>query len=225
MAQDAVTLRLTAWGNPTEVQAREATLALYDEIQDAIDIEFIHTPGSDYMTKLQTQLAGGDYPDVMFLGNGNVEPFVARGQLLALDDYLARDNFDTSDISQQNLKLYNVDGVQYGFPVDAPNQQLFYNKTLFDAAGIDAPPADWEDESWTWDAFLEKAVALTDKEAGIWGWQVKTGFRAWWIWVTANGGDFFNEEGTECVLNSAAAVEAPAIPRRLDPRARGGAAA
>ncbi len=208
LAQDAVTLRLTAWGNPTEVQAREATLGLYDEMQDAIDIEFIHTPGSEYMTKLQTQLAGGDYPDVMFLGNGAIEPFVARGQLLALDDYLARDNFDTSDISQQNLKLYNVDGVQYGFPVDAPNQQLFYNKTLFDAAGIDPPPADWEDESWNWDAFLEKAIALTDKEAGVWGWQVKTGFRAWWIWVTANGGTFFNEEGSECLLNSPEAVEA-----------------
>ena len=49
---------------------------------------------------------------------------------------------------------------------------------------------------------------MTDKENGRWGWQVKTGFRAWWIWVTANGGTFFNEAGTECVLNSPEAVEA-----------------
>ncbi len=207
LAQDMVTVRLTAWGNPTEFQAREATLALFDEMQDAIDVDFIHIP-SDYLTKILTMIAGGDYPDVMFLGNGDVIPFVSRNQLLPLDDFMARDNFDTSDISQQNLKLYNVDGVQYGFPVDAPNQQLFYNKTLFDQAGIETPSPDWEDDSWNWEAFLEKAIAVTDKDNGIWGWQVKTGFRAWWIWVTANGGEFFNEDGTECVLNSPEAVEA-----------------
>ena len=207
LAQDAVTLRLMAWGNPTEYDARLATLELFNDAVDGIDIDFVHTP-TDYMTKLLTQIAGGDYPDIIFLGNGNIEPFVARGQLLPLDDFIARDNFDTADISQQNLKLYNVDGVQYGFPADAPNQQLFYNKTIFDEAGVEAPSSDWEDEGWNWDAFLDKAKAVTDKENGVWGWQVKTGFRAWWIWVTANGGTFFNEAGTECVLNSPEAVEA-----------------
>jgi multiple sugar transport system substrate-binding protein len=106
------------------------------------------------------------------------------------------------------MALYNVDGTQYGFPVDAPNQQLFYNKTMFEEAGVEAPPADWADESWNWDAFLEKAIALTDSEQNRWGWQVKAGFRAWWIWVTSNGGDFFNADGTACVLNEPAAVEA-----------------
>ena len=207
LAQDAVNLRLMAWGNPTEYEARLATLELFHESNPGISVQFDHTP-SDYMTKLLTQIAGGDYPDVIFLGNGDIKPFVARGQLLPLDEFIARDNFDTMDISQQNLALYNVDGVQYGFPVDAPNQQLFYNKTIFDNAGVDTPSPDWTDDSWNWEAFLDKAKSVTDKDNGIWGWQVKTGFRAWWIWVTANGGAFFNEAGTECVLNSAEAVEA-----------------
>ena len=136
------------------------TLELFNDAVDGIDIDFVHTP-TDYMTKLLTQIAGGDYPDIIFLGNGNIEPFVARGQLLPLDDFIARDNFDTADISQQNLKLYNVDGVQYGFPADAPNQQLFYNKTIFDEAGVEVPSSDWEDEGWNWDAFLDKAKAVT----------------------------------------------------------------
>ena len=207
LAQDAVNLRLMAWGNPTEYEARLATLELFHESNPGISVQFDHTP-SDYMTKLLTQIAGGDYPDVIFLGNGDIESFVARGQLLPLDEFIARDNFDTMDISQQNLALYNVDGVQYGFPVDAPNQQLFYNKTIFDNAGVDTPSPDWTDDSWNWEAFLDTAKSVTDKDNGIWGWQVKTGFRAWWIWVTANGGSFFNEAGTECVLNSPEAVEA-----------------
>ena len=207
LAQDPVTIRLIAWGNPTEYAAREAPLALFHETHPGIRVEFIHTP-EDYMTKVQTMVAGGDYPDVMFLGNGEIPSFVQRQQLLALDSLIERDNFDTSDIFPANLALYNVDGTQYGFPVDAPNKQIFYNADMFEAAGVEPPSSDWADESWDWEAFLEKARALTDKENNQWGWQVKTDFRSWWVWVTANGGEFFNEDGTECVLNQPAAVEA-----------------
>ena len=110
-AQEPVTIRLTAWGNPTEFRAREATNALFHEAQDNIRIDFIHIPDS-YGTKLQTMLAGGDYPDVMYIGNGWTVPYVSRGQLQALDSYIERDMFDTADIFEANLKLYQVDGVQ-----------------------------------------------------------------------------------------------------------------
>ena len=177
LAQDPVNIRLLAWGDDTEVSAREATLALFHEQNPGIRVEFVHVPNADYGTKLQTMLAGGDYPDVFFLGNGDVPAYVTRGQLLGLDDRIARDSFDLSDVFPANLALYNVDEAQYGFPVDAPSQQVFYNASRFEAAGIEPPSSDWTDESWTWDAFLEKAIALTDAENNLWGWQVKTGFR------------------------------------------------
>ena len=208
LAQNAVNLELVGWGSTTEIEARELTLGIFNETFSDIQVEFTHTPSSDYGTVLQTRLAGGDYPDVIFLGNGDIETYVARNQLLPLNDLIDRDNFDMSDISQKNLELYMVDGVHYGFPVDAPNQQLFYNKTIFEEAGVEVPSSDWADPTWNWEAFLEKAIAVTDKENNVWGWQVKTGFRAWWIWVTANGGTFFNEDGTACVLNSPESVEA-----------------
>ncbi len=206
-AQEPVTIRLTAWGNPTEFRAREATNALFHESQDAIKIDFIHIPDS-YSTKLQTMLAGGDYPDVMYIGNGWTVPFVSRGQLEVLDSYIERDMFDTSDIFEANLKLYQVDGAQYGFPLDAPNQQIFYNVTWFEESGVPRPSSDWEDESWNWDAFLEAALALTDRDNNKWAFQIKPWFRAWWIWATANGGSFYNEDFSACVLNEPAVVEA-----------------
>ena len=206
-AQEPTTIRLTAWGNPTEFRAREATNALFHESQDAIKIDFIHIPDS-YSTKLQTMLAGGDYPDVMYIGNGWTVPFVSRGQLEVLDSYIERDMFDTSDIFEANLKLYQVDGAQYGFPLDAPNQQIFYNVTWFEESGVPRPSSDWEDESWNWDAFLEAALALTDRDNNKWAFQIKPWFRAWWIWATANGGSFYNEDFSACVLNEPAVVEA-----------------
>ncbi len=207
MAQDPVTIRLIAWGDDTEVEARRQTIAMFEEANPGIKVDFLHTP-SDYMTKLQTMLAGGDYPDAIYLGNGDAPAFVQRGQLLPIDSYIARDNLDLSDIFPANLALYNVDGVQYGFPADAPSQQIFYNKNLFQAAGVDVPPSDWADETWTWDAFLEKAIAVTNVDKNQYGFQVKAGFRFWWVWITANGGNFFSDDGSACVLNSPESVEA-----------------
>ncbi len=206
-AQDAVTIRLLAWGDDTEVEARAETIAMFEAANPGIKVDFLHTP-ADYMTKLQTMLAGGDYPDVIYLGNGDAPSFVTRGQLLSLDSYIQRDSLDLSDVFPANLALYNVDGVQYGFPADAPSQQIFYNLTRFKDAGVEPPSSDWADESWTREAFLKKAIALTDASKNLWAFQVKSGFRFWWVWITANGGTFFNEDGTACVLNSPESVEA-----------------
>jgi len=207
-AAEEVTIRLIAWGNPTEVEAREATIGMFEETYPNIKVNFLHTP-QNYEDKLKTMLAGGDYPDIMYLGNGSITPYVEKGQLAALDSLIETDGLSTSDIFETNLALYNVDGAQYGFPADAPSQQLFFNKTMFEKAGVDVPSSDWEDASWNWDAFLELAKAVTDADNNRWGWQTKPGnFRAGWIWVTANGGTMFSDDGTKCLLNELAAVEA-----------------
>lgn len=206
-ADSPVSIRLIGWGDSTEVKAREETFKLYKEARPNVTVEFLHTP-DNYMTKLQTMLAGGDYPDVIYIGNGDVLPYVDRKQLLALDSYISGDKIDTSDIFPVNLSLYNVDGKQYGFPADAPNQNLFINVTRFKEAGLEPPSADWKNPDWNWKAFLEVSTKLTDEANKKWAFQVKTAFRAWWIWVTANGGAMFSKDGTQCVLNEPAAVEA-----------------
>ncbi len=206
--KEAVTIRLMAWGNPTEVKAREATIGLFEETHPDIKVNFIHVP-QGYGDKLQTMLAGGDYPDVFFLGNGDILSYATRKQLLDLNPLIERDNVDTSDIFPANLALYNVDGTQYGFPVDAPNQQLFFNKTRFEEKGVPLPSPDWEDRSFNWDAFLDAAKALTNEDENQYGFQVRNGnFRQYWLFITANGGEMFNEDGTKCLLNEPPAVEA-----------------
>lgn len=49
----------------------------------------------------------------------------------------------------------------------------------------------------------------------MWGFQVKPQFRQWWVWVTSNGGSFFSEDGSECVLNETPAVDALQFPSDL----------
>ena len=206
-AKEPVEIRLMAWGNPTEVTAREECHKLFEAAYPDIKVNFLHTP-QNYGDKLQTMLAGGDFPDVIYLGNGDIPSYATRNQIAALDAFMARDKVDLSDILTKFYDLYNVNGKQYGICADAPSQQLFYNKTMFEEAGLEPPSSDWKDPGWTWASFLEKAKALTNEKENQYGWQVKNNIRANWIWVTANGGTFFNEDGTKCLLNEPEAVEA-----------------
>ncbi|MCB0138127.1 MAG: sugar ABC transporter substrate-binding protein, partial [Caldilineaceae bacterium] len=90
-------------------------------------------------------------------------------------------------------------GVQYLLPKDFSPMAIYYNKKLFDEAGV-AYPA----EGWTWDDLLATAQALTKTDAGgnvvQWGIQLPgpwtTGFE---YWVAAAGGSLISEDGTSFV--------------------------
>jgi multiple sugar transport system substrate-binding protein len=210
-AQKEVTLRLIAWGNPTEVKAREATLKRFEELHPNIKVKFIHTP-TNYLDKLQTMLAAGDAPDVIYIGNGDYRWFADAGQLMPLDSFIKRDKLNLSDVFPMALKIWNYNGKQYGFPADFPNQELFYNVTMFKSAGLPLPSSDWNDSSWTWKRFLEYAQKLTKKDPTgrvvQWGYRVDNSFRGWWVWVSTNGGELFSKDGKRTLIAEPASVGA-----------------
>jgi multiple sugar transport system substrate-binding protein len=53
---------------------------------------------------------------------------------------------------------------------------VWYNRALFEAAGVDEPQS-----GWTWDDFKAKAEALTDKDGGVWGTAAVLDFRQFWV--------------------------------------------
>jgi multiple sugar transport system substrate-binding protein len=90
-----------------------------------------------------------------------------------LTPFIEKDNYDLSDFVPEVLDIYTVDGTIMGLPMLTTGSFIFYNKDLFDAAGVEYPTTDWDDASWDWDAFLEKCKALTanidDPEAAVFG--------------------------------------------------------
>ena len=66
---------------------------------------------------------------------------------------------------QDVLSLYTLDNKYYAVPKDYDTIGLWYNKTLFDKAGVSYP-----DDTWTWDDMYNAAVKLTDKANGIYGY-------------------------------------------------------
>ena len=80
-----------------------------------------------------------------------------RGALLPLTDYVEKAGLDLSDFHQIAIDALTVDGELWALPQDlSPRNLLYYNKAMFDEAGIPYPTADW-----TLDDLVEAAKALT----------------------------------------------------------------
>jgi raffinose/stachyose/melibiose transport system substrate-binding protein len=109
-----------------------------------------------FKAALQTNLQAGEVPDLFqSWGGGGLREQIDAGLVQDITD--ASSGF-IGNLNEGAVGLYQVDGVQYGIPFNLGMVGFWYNKDLFAEAGIDAPPA-------TWDEFLEDVQTL--KDAGI----------------------------------------------------------
>lgn len=141
--------------------------AMADEFQKenpGVTVEIELTPVSEYWTKLQTAVEGGSAPDVFWMNHLNLPLYASNGVVSPLDDFIAEAGIDTADYPESSIALYNFEGSQYGLPQDLDTIGLWYNKNLFDAAGLAYPDADW-----TWADVQSAAAKLTNPADGVYG--------------------------------------------------------
>jgi multiple sugar transport system substrate-binding protein len=144
----------------------------------------------------------------MMLNTGQFEALAARGQLLAIDDLVAGAGLDLSIYWPQAISGSSFAGSLYGLPRDMSNVILYYNKDMFDAAGIAYP-----DDTWTWDDMLEAAKAMTIDTTGDglpdqWGIGVDNVSWQWDGFVLANGGQTLSDDRSACTFDDPKTVEA-----------------
>ncbi len=127
------------------------------------DITFKEEPiVGDYTTKLITQASAGTAPDLIWVSDINTRLLASKDLLTPLESYYKKNNFDSSDVYESMLRCGQYGGVQYMIPRDYNHIVTFYNKKLFDAAGISYPKL-----GWTWDEFLSAAYKLTKKNGKV----------------------------------------------------------
>lgn len=149
----------------------------------------------DYFTKLQTRLAGGNAPDVFELNYENFVQYASKGTLADLSGFIEDDeDFDPSQLNQEAFEAYQYDGKQYGMVESFSNVLTFYNKELFDEAGVDYPSADW-----TWEDELAAAEKITNEENNVWGTYAPTTMNEFFKIAAQNGGQLFNDSGEPTV--------------------------
>jgi len=174
-ADEAVTIRYGLWDSNQEPTLR-AIADKFEEENPNIKIEIELTPWKEYWTGLETSATGGSAPDVFWMNAPHATEYARGEMMLPLDEYLASsETVKKEDFPQSLIDLYTIDGVWYGMPKGFDTCAIWYNKELFDNAGVEYPTSDW-----TWEDFVEKAKALTDAENGIYGTAVQLDEQAGW---------------------------------------------
>jgi multiple sugar transport system substrate-binding protein len=153
------TIRFTTWGSPASNQVYQDVVDAFERENPDLRVELMMLPWSDYHRKILTMVAAGSKLDVMRLAHSYFPQFMEKGALLPLDSHIDRDKgeIDLDDFYPEALRGCRADDNQlYGLPVDIAGWALFYNRGLFDEAGLPYP-----DETWTWETLLDMARKLT----------------------------------------------------------------
>lgn len=129
----------------------------FKQLHPNIEIKREITPFADYLTKYVTQAAGGSLPDLMYSHYSWAQNFIKNNIFAPLDDFIAATpDFNMADYTPATLSFFRSNGKLYSLPTDSAPKMLYYNKEIFDKAGIKPP-----DKSWTWQKLQEVAKELT----------------------------------------------------------------
>lgn len=184
-----------------ETKKEEITFAIWDKNQlpameeiansfmkknEDIKVEVEVTSWDEYWTKLEASTVGGSMPDVFWMHTNEFFKYAKNNKLMVIEDGM----IDASKFPQGLVDLFTYDEKLLGVPKDFDTIGLFYNKNIFDAAGIDYP-----DESWDWDKLIEVAQALTDEENGVYGIAAPyTDQEGFFNFAYQNGGSILTED-------------------------------
>ncbi|MCJ7617815.1 MAG: extracellular solute-binding protein [Desulfobacterales bacterium] len=162
-AKETITYYL--WDDPTYKNIVEAFNASQDEV--FVDAKII--PAADYDNKLRTLLAGGAEMDAFMTKTAHdIYPMVENRYVEPLDDLIVKYNFDLSAMSAYEL-AYRIDGKVYNIPFRGAGYYTYYNKKVFEKAGVPTPDTYVEKGEWTWEKFVEVAKQIATGDGKIYG--------------------------------------------------------
>ena len=136
LAEDQV-LTVVTW-DATTTPYLIAQKDAFEASHPGVTIEYVDVASQDYAVKATTMLEGGDTSDIFMIKEiDNLINWQAQGFAAPLDT----NGYDMSGFVGTEVN-YAVDGVQYAIPFRSDFWVLFYNKDLFDAAGVELPTND-----------------------------------------------------------------------------------
>ena len=198
VAELSGTIRYSTWGSETEKQINEAIIAAFEEENPGCTVELEYIP-SKYTEKIDTMFVGGDAPDVIYGHPHYFVSWAANDLLMNLDDMFEaeRDFFYDEKFATHMYEMFKYDDHHIATVNGHDTFLLFYNKTLFDEAGVPYPT-----DAWTWEDFLNAGRKLTcDTDSGK---QYAISFSEIQPIIFSYGGDYFDsmDNPTQVVYKS-----------------------
>jgi multiple sugar transport system substrate-binding protein len=188
-------------------QVLQTLIERYQAENPGVTIEAVFVPGGELVTRLQTAIQGRQVPTMAISDLVAMPLLIGSGALAPLDDRIAASGLDLDDYFPGPLVYGMRDGRRYSLPVSASNLALFWNKELFEQAGLDpdVPPETWEE-------LVEYGRIIRDR-TGAWGYELFTegGEGTSWQWqvfLWSAGGDLVSDDLQEVAFNSPAGEHA-----------------
>lgn len=183
---------LTVWVMGDSSAHFDALVKPFEE-KSGIDVKTVAIPWDNVDQKFTTAVASGDGPDVLQIGLSKLRTYADSGALMTLDDAtlgdypnLAASNFVKGVAGDATA----VGGKVVSVPWVSDTRVLFYRSDILGAAGIDAPPA-------TWDELRADAKKLTARGNGSYGYYIPQWDSALPVIMTWDqGGEIVNSKGT-----------------------------
>ena len=200
MAEGTPTVTLTVWNAPNENP--ELNMYYQAELATGIKVDVTVIPESEYSSKLNQMVAAKSDADIMVVWECDLGNFVQAGGVLPMDNYLASSTINTKDFIDAVAKLSAGLGATYALPWCAATEILYYNKDMFDAAGIAYPT-----NEWSYADYQAAAKALTKQNAdgttAVYG-STLPNLQTWWAGVGAAGDQVYDPATGELVIGEGA---------------------
>ena len=201
---DSGELSVSIWDSYQEPGIKEI-LADFTE-ETGIKTKLTVIKWDEYWTMLEAGAQGGSLPDVFWMHSNESERYMSNGMLLDLTDKIAEsDTIDPENYPEDIWGLYTYEDKYYAVPKDVDTIALWYNKTLFDEAGLAYPTADW-----TWDDVTEAAKILTKEDGSQYGLAMRNdnNQEGYYNLVFDNGGYIISDDKTKSGWDDPKTIEA-----------------
>ena len=192
---EKVKLSFAMWSE-TQMPAMQAMIDEYEKQNPNVEIELQSSSYKEYWTKIEASAAGGTAPDVMWMNVLHLDSYTDAGILAEMDDAIAEGGLELEgNFPPSLIDAYTRDGKMYAIPKDFDTNALFYNKDIFDKAGVAYPTDDWtmEDLNNCCQELLDKGL-----DDNVYPFACPVDFQTWYYQtVYACGGYILNDDATE----------------------------
>jgi ABC-type sugar transport system, periplasmic component len=155
------TLTLYWRGLDEEIQGLQRVVDAWGA-ERGVSVEVISSSSlswDEYYDRFAIMAASGVEFDIALLDMASVS-LGASGALVDLSPYIERDGLWQATVPAA-FRAFSANGKTYGFPYATFPEVMFYRPSLVDSAGLARPATAWHSDAWTWDEFVESAVAMT----------------------------------------------------------------
>ncbi|NLA96633.1 MAG: extracellular solute-binding protein, partial [Spirochaetales bacterium] len=154
-ASAKVDITYSFWGTPDEGAAVQKVADRFNASQQRIEVQIMAIPHDTYVTKLNTLARAKNLPDCGIMSEAGVLQFAESGLLYDISSI-----YGAGDSKPLDSLAFRYQGKPVAYSAANEILLLYYNKAMFDKAGVPYPPVDAKN-AWTWDEFVQVAKRLT----------------------------------------------------------------